>query len=101
MFGLRKLWSKIKGTKIAQGIEKVVLEIFTREGFKQFFEKYKDTAIDELKKLREIHGTADLKVWEQQAFDNIKAMATKDAVDIKDNWVQILINVVYENLKIE
>jgi hypothetical protein len=76
------------------------LFIKVRPGLEDFLRKYEQLAIEEVRKLSEVHGCAGLHEWRDEAFAALKAAVEKDLKDVADNWVSILLHLAYESIKV-
>lgn len=74
-------------------VVKILASFFFRAGLDGFLKKNIELANETITQLAIQQNGAPLHLWKQQAFELLKEQTNQ----LKDNWVQILLHLAYEN----
>ena len=92
------MWNFLKNifSKALRAITVMLKEVFD-VAFKILMAKLKDIVIEIIKELATTNLTDDQK--REEAFGRIKAYALKEVITVKDSDINLIIEVIYKNLK--
>lgn len=100
MLGLRKIFASVRNffsDPEVKHIETVALNFLARAGLGAFVKQFEQLGIEEFKKLADIHGTEDVKVFVGEAEKNVKALVKAQAKEFHDSWFRMLFAAIVEN----
>ena len=78
-----------------KGLFSVFSKLRTRPGLDAFINSWLSTAYSELSALSSINNNKDFHLWKDQAFARLKERTG----ELKDNWIALLVNLAFEELK--
>jgi hypothetical protein len=81
--------------KILDSIFGFFKRIFVRPGLRDFLKKNLNLARSIVIDLAQVHNGESLHNWKQLAFDKLK----QSTGEVRDNWIEILLCIVWEEIK--